>query len=139
MIFWNKIIDKFNEIGEAVPWSSDGMVLPYHDNICGVKLLIDGEEIIDVACHKGSYGNENQFETLPELVENEGNGTVQGWLSEEYILNNIDSFVRKYKNKHNELSLETRVEKLELENEKLNNKLNKLIEMLENGVKVKLK
>lgn len=98
-MFWDKIRNEMLKYGEIKEWRVDYKVLPNHDNICGIRLYDKNDnDIISIISHKGSYGSDEQFETMPPIHINGGYGDVEGYLSEDDILSSLEGFVRRETN-----------------------------------------
>lgn len=93
-MFWSKIRKKLSEYGNVTEWSNDYMVIPEHDNICGLGLIEQGKDI-SIISHKSSYGgNDDLFEIMPSINEEDEYG-VDGFLTEEQALQYIDILMNK--------------------------------------------
>lgn len=98
--FWGEVIEKLSQYGKVKTWKDDYFLLDNHDGICGVKLFLnnDDEECLSIISHKHSYGDDDEFESMPELYgEGEGDGAVQGYMTKEEVLNGIDIFMNNIK------------------------------------------
>lgn len=95
-MFWSKIKKELAKYGRVEEWGNPYMVLDNHDMICGLRLYINDEEIISIVSHKCSYGENNEFETMPPIHEDGRDGCVEGWLTEEDILNSLEDFMKRY-------------------------------------------
>ena len=91
--FWKRIEEELLKYGEVKIWCDDYMVLPNHDNICGLKLYMDKEQKLSIISHKHSYGGDNEFEVMPGFDEDYRND-VQGYLSEDEVIEGIKNMFK---------------------------------------------
>lgn len=90
-MYWEKIIDELEKYGDVETWNSAWLCLENRDDICGVKLYINGVDQLSIISHMHSYGGTNNLFEITPGIEYE----IEGFLTEEEVIEKIKNIMKK--------------------------------------------